>query len=136
MVRAEGWEDRLVWVIEAARNQPYELGVHDCFRLACRSIEALTGVDRWPEFVGYTTKREALAKLAVHGSTFEDAGDWFFGGPRVRPLSARRGDICAYQTADGEKHLGVCLGAAVAVMRPEGLGFVRMDECLCAWRVC
>ena len=134
-MRLEGWEKRLAAVIEAARTEPYVLGQHDCFRVACASVEALTGIDRWPEFAGYTTKREALAKLAAHGSTFEAAGDWFFGSPSVSVRLARRGDICCVQTVDGEKHLGVCLGRDTAVLAPEGLTFVATLLCRCAWRV-
>jgi hypothetical protein len=134
-VRREGWERRLLAVIEAARAKPYALGEHDCFRLACQTVEALTGVDRWPEFAGYRTRREAMRKLAEHGSTFEAAGDWFFGAPRVDVRLARRGDICCVQTVDGEKHLGVCLGAEVALLGPEGLAYTPLLTCRCAWRV-
>lgn len=135
MSRLEGWESRLAAVIEDARAQPYVLGAHDCFRVACRAVEALTGVDRWPAFAGYNTKREALAKLAQFGSSFEAAGDWFFGAPGVDVRLARRGDICCVETADGEKHLGVCLGRDTAVLAAEGLTFVATLLCRCAWRV-
>jgi hypothetical protein len=134
MVRREGWELRLDAVIEAARATPYALGGHDCFRLACRVLEALTGVDRWPEFAGYTTKREALELLAAHGHTFEDAFDAFFACSRVHPLLARRGDIVAL-SAGGEKHLGVCLGHFVAALQPEGLLFLPLGAALCCWRI-
>lgn len=125
-------------MIEGARNRPYVLGEWDCFRLACAAIEALTGEDRWPAFGGYTTKREALAALAQHGSTFEYAGDWFFRGPRINKAFARRGDILALIDPSGKKHLGVCTdGLNVAVMLESGLLFVRLsnEHCLCAWRV-
>lgn len=133
--RIEGWELRLHAVIEAARHQPYVLGEHDCFRLACRVIEALTGIDRWPEFVGYTTKREALAKLAQFGSNFEAAGDWFFGVERGPMKRAMRGDICALTDDVGEKHLAVLVDHRAACMLPQGLLFIDAARCHCAWRV-
>jgi len=135
MVRAEGWERRLSAVIEAARAQPYVLGEHDCFRLACRVIEALTGVDRWPQFAGYKTKRGALAKLARYGSSFEAAGDWFFGAPSVSVKQGRRGDIACLIDDAGEKHLAVVLDHRAACMKPEGLMFVPLKRCACVWRV-
>lgn len=134
-MRLEGWERRLEQAIEAARARPYELGVHDCFSFACHVIQALTGVDRWPEFAGYRTKREAMIKLAERGSSFEAAGDWFFGAPRVGVKLARRGDICCFRDALREKHLGVCLGRRTAVLQTSGLAFVETSECLCAWAV-
>jgi hypothetical protein len=133
-VRRPGWEERLAALIETARHEPYQLGVHDCFRLACRVVEALTGVDRWPQFAGYTTKREALELLAQHGTSFEAAFDWFFGCTHLHRFMARRGDIVALH--DGhEKHLGVCLGHRVAALQPEGLLFLPLDQALCCWRI-
>ena len=134
-MRLPGWEQRLDHAIEAARHAPYALGEHDCFRLACRVIEALTGVDRWPQFAGYRTRRQALARIARHGASFEAAGDWFFGGLRLPALQARRGDIVALATPDGEKHLGVCVGGRVAFLSEDGLMFLSLDRALCGWRV-
>lgn len=133
--RLEGWEQRLQAIIEDARARPYVLGEHDCFRLACRVVEALTGIDRWPEFAGYTTKRGALLALAQYGSSFEDAGDWFFGAPRIDVKQARRGDILALQDDVGEKHLAVCLGHQLACLREDGLLFLKTSAAHCAWRV-
>lgn len=133
--RIEGWESRLAAVLEAARHAPYELGEHDCFRLVCRVIEALTGVDRWPTFAGYRTRGEALRAIATFGSSFEAAFDWFFGAPAVAVATARRGDVLAIATPDGDKHLGVCVGAQAAFLAPQGLLFVPTASCLCAWRV-
>lgn len=139
--RLPGWEARFNAVMEAARNQPYVLGQHDCFRLACRVVEALMGVDRWPAFAGYSTRREALARLAQHGSSFEAAGDWFFGaGNRITPARALRGDIAALLHG-GEKHLGVCLSANLALLAPDGLVFLPLMQgaaqgwITAAWRV-
>jgi len=133
-MRLEGWETRLALVVEEARHAPYALGTHDCFRLACRAVEALTGVDRWPEFAGYTTKREALALLARHGSSFEDAFD-HLAGERIEARLARRGDLVCVQTDDGEKHLGVVTGREAAFLAPQGLIWVPLAACRCGWRV-
>lgn len=134
-MRLDGWEDRLVELIDWARSREYELGEHDCFRFACKVIEALTGIDRWPEFAGYKTRREAMLKLAQYGSSFEAAGDWFFGSPRVEWKWARRGDIIAFATVDGGKHLGICLGADSCGLMDSGLIFFPTAQATCAWRV-
>lgn len=134
-VRREGWERRLLAIVDEARGRPFELGVHDCFRLACRVVQELTGIDRWPEFAGYKTKREELALLARHGSSFEAAMTWFFGAPAVDVRWARRGDVVCAVTADEEKALGVCLGAQAAFLAPEGLVYVPVLTCVCAWKV-
>jgi len=134
MVRLDGWESRLNLVLADARTRPYILGEHDCFRVTCRVIQALTGVDRWPDFAGYTTKREAISGIAKYGRTFETAYDWFFG-ERIELNFARRGDIAAIATPDGEKHLGVVMGKQIYVLYELGLTAVPRRAAHCAWRV-
>ena len=135
-MRIEGWEDRLAAVVESARHVPYKLGQHDCFRLACRVVNALTGIDQWPLWEGkYSTVSDAMRLLAERGSSFEDAFDWFFNSARVSYRLARRGDVLCLQTPDGQKHLGICLGSRAAFLSPTGLLFIPTADALCAWRV-
>ena len=147
-MRLEGWERRLFDVIEDARVQPYVLGEHDCFRVACRVIDALTGIDRWPEFKGYKTRREALRNIATRGKSFTDAGDWFFGVQGMPPALARRGDIAAITTDEPiknneglivgeykEHHLAVVMGKQCAGLTESGLVWLPVKTALCAWRV-
>src|SRR5690349_23490261 len=122
--RLEGWERRYQAVLDATARQPYALGENDCFRLACAMLEALTGVDRWPEFAGqYKTYRESLVLLHQYGSSFDAAFDWFFGVPHCAPGYARRGDIVKVLDANGTAHLGVSTGTQVAVFREHGLSY-------------
>ncbi|TAK45267.1 MAG: hypothetical protein EPO27_10640 [Betaproteobacteria bacterium] len=135
-MRLEGWESRLHAVIEASRHTPYALGTHDCFRVACAVVEALTGVDYWPTWGRYATKREAKRLIASRGhATFEEAFSWLFGTAFSDVRHAQRGDIVCIQTEDGEKHLGVCLGAHAAFTAPEGVLFVPTLTCLGCWRI-
>ena len=135
-MRREGWELRLVAVIEAARQKPYALGTHDCFSFACQAVHALTGIDHWPQWEGrYTTRREALKLLAEYGRTFTDSFTRLFG---VEPASmpfAMRGDIAEYVDARGEAHLGVVIGVGVAVLGEAGLMFLPRVACRHAWRI-
>ena len=135
--RLEGWEQRLAALVQEARGWTYELGVRDCLYLMCRDIEAMTGVDRWPECAGYRTRREMLAGLARHGSTFEKAADWFFGTGRVGVRLARRGDAAAFATPDGSKHLSVVIeGFRMACfVRTAGLVIAPLTAAHAAWKV-
>lgn len=135
-MRCEGWESRLYEILEDARSEPYELGRHDCFRMVCRVVEALTGADRWPQFEGkYATRSQALRLIARYGRGFEAAGDAFFGAPHVPASYAQRGDIVAIRDETGEKHLGVCLGLHSAVLGAEGIRLVPTLTSLCAWKL-
>lgn len=135
-MRREGWETRLVDVIEQARHRPYQLGQHDCFRLACAVVEALTGVDKWPAFEGrYATRGEAVRHIARFGSSFEDAASAFFGAEATHARSARRGDLCAYTDPTGEKHLAVCVGERVAALGESGITWLPLRYCHACWRI-
>lgn len=135
-MRLEGWESRLVAVVDAARDVPYALGGHDCFRLACAVVHALTGGDKWPLFAGrYSTRGEAVRHIARFGSSFEEAASAFFGAETVHPRLARRGDLCAYTDAAGEKHLAVCMGERVAALGESGLVWLQLRACHACWRI-
>lgn len=135
MTRLEGWDDRLAEVIAGAVGRAYVLGEHDCLRVACATVQALTGEDFWPRFAGYKTKREALVAIARVAPSLPEAVSKVLGIEPVTPRLARRGDVCHYQ--DGEDHLGVCIGEHVAILGPDGLLLVPItdDRVPCCWRI-
>jgi hypothetical protein len=135
-MRVDGWEGRLQRVLEAARTAPYVLGHHDCFRVACAAVEALTGINRWPEFSGrYRTKAEARRLMASYGRSFDEVFGRIFDCEGVDPKLARNGDVVKYTDPEGEAHLGVCVGSHVAVLGESGLLFVPREDCGPCWRV-
>jgi hypothetical protein len=137
MKRLPGWEERLGGVFTAATAEPYRLGVHDCLRVACMAVEALTGEDHWPRFArSYATKREALAVIRTRGDSLGEAVSAVLGVPDSDRLLARRGDLVLYRDDAGE-HLGVCGGMQVGVTGPAGLVWVPLIDprCLRAWRI-
>lgn len=136
MTRLEGWESRLAAVLAAADAESYRLGTHDCLRVSCHAVEALTGVDLWPQFAGYTTKREALVVIAHHGRTLFDAVSNVLDVEPCPPLMARRGDIVLVFD-QREHHLGVCAGATVATLMQDGLLYIPLDHSsvLNCWRI-
>jgi hypothetical protein len=134
--RLSGWEDRLAEVIAQARTKSYRLGEHDCFRLACAVVEALTGRDLWSPWAGtYTSKREALRRILEFSTDFTTAASKFFGVEHEPMPLARRGDVCEFRDPLGEQHLGIVLGVNVALLGPEGLRYLPRDACAHAWRI-
>lgn len=151
--RLEGWETRLAAVIEFARGKPYVLGSHDCFRVACMAVQALTGVDLWASWAGrYRTRRQALALVARYARESGIAGGEVAGGADpfciafsrlfatepLPPERVRRGDILEYRDRfenQEQQHLGVCVGAHSAVLGEHGLAFVEITRCTRAWRI-
>ena len=134
--RIEGWESRLAAVVADAALKPYALGEHDCFRVACCAVEALTGADLWAEWAGrYATHTQALRIIAEYGGDFTGSFTKLFGIEPVSVKLARRGDIMEFLTTDGQQHLGVCLCEMVIVLGERGLFYVRITECKHCWRI-
>ena len=135
--RLEGWESRLAAVLEAARGTPYVLGASDCLRLACADVEALTGVDYWQRFAGYSTRRGALVTIARIAGNLGEAVTATLAVSPAPTLSARRGDLVLFRDGEGEDHLGVVAGSRIMVYLPAGLGGVALDHpgALCSWRI-
>jgi hypothetical protein len=136
MTRLEGWEARLEAVLDAYRTRPYTLGHADCLRLACEAIEALTGEAHWHLFRGqYHDEASALWLLGRWGRSWPAAFSAFLGVPPGAPLAARRGDLVTYR--DVQPHLGVCVGAQVALYGPAGLAFADLADAgvVESWRI-
>ena len=138
--RLDGWEGRLAAVIAAARVSEYVLGEADCLRLACRAVEALTGVDYWPRIVGkrgYKTKRGALLIIARIAGSLGEAVTATLGIEPAPTRRAQRGDIVLFRDPDNEDHLGVCIGAQVLLTAPWGSVTLPITDArlLCAWRI-
>jgi len=134
--RLEGWEQRLFETIDAARARPYVVGKADCFRLACEVVTALTGEpSRWPEFEGKYHDEEGANKLVQQHGGFLVGFSSFSGIERVGIKNARRGDVCGYADEKRKLHLGICIGANVALLGPSGLVFVPLESCFCTWRI-
>lgn len=136
MTRLPGWPEALAREVSAAAAQPYRLGEHDCLRFSCRCIEALTGADYWPRFAGYTTRREALRTIARIAPNLGEAVSIVLDADRQPGAFARRGDLVLYRDEAGE-HLGICLGATVAVLGETGLVRVSLGHVgvLGCWRI-
>jgi hypothetical protein len=137
LIRRIDWPERLIAVMEAARLQPYVLGTHDCLRLACAAVEATTDTDFWPRFKGYKTKRQALVTIAKIAPSLAEAVTVTIGVSPSPTLSAQRGDLTLFRDAQGEDHLGVCMGRRVLVTAPEGTLSMALDHpgLLASWRV-
>lgn len=130
-MRVQNWPRLLDDLIQDCQTKTYELGVHDCFTVATQWLYTATGKDRRGEFA-YTTKDEAIALIMSHGG-FESAFSWYFDTPMIGVNHASRGDIVGY--ADRMKHLGICIGARVAVLSEQGMSFVSLSRCFGAWRI-
>lgn len=135
--RRQGWELRLNAVLETARRRPYVLGESDCLRVACETVAALTGVDFWPRFAGYKTRRGALVTIARVAPSLAEAVSVTLGVKQSGVFAAWRGDLLLFRDDSGEDHIGVSCGSTVALTAPEGWLLIPLSHpgLLCSWRV-
>lgn len=135
--RLDGWEARLAEVFKAASAEPYVLGQHDCFSVACAAIKALTGADHWPAWQGtYSTQREALRRIVEFDERgFTAAFSRLFGVLPMAMENARRGDIAAFVDPRGMPHLGIVTGVSVAVLGEQGMLHVNRSACAHVWMI-
>lgn len=135
--RREDWPERLAEVVRQAQDAPYVLGEWDCLQFCCRAIEAMCGVDLWPHFSGYRTKRQALVTIARIAPSFAEAVTTVLAVDPHPVRHALRGDVMFYRDPTGEEHLGLCLGGTAAVLAPDGLLQIPLSDAglLCSWRI-
>ncbi len=133
--RRSGWERRLAAAVEAARDRPFRWGRHDCATFAFDLRRDLTGsYDVAALWRGrYSTALGAARVMRRLGwRSLEAMGRDLLGEPLPSVHLARRGDLVLANTGLG---FGVCLGARVAGIAPEGLVLVALSSCALAWRV-
>ena len=132
-MRRPDWVERLHMIVEAGAAVPFTFGSHDCGRFAARCIDAMTGSDREAELARQYANERTAARFLRREGGIEAAVTARLGDP-ITVLEAGRGDVCLIPGEDGPG-LGVCVGATVAVLRPEGIRYAPLSAALKAWRV-
>ena len=135
--RFPDWPERLMAAVKACDGKPYAYGSHDCFTFACAAVAAMTGTDFYPRFAGYTTKREALRRIARIAPSYGDAVTEVLGIAPTPVASAWRGDVVIYRDATGQDHLGVCMGRMVLFPAEVGTAAIALDHpgLIASWRI-
>jgi hypothetical protein len=133
-MKVSGWEGVLAAAVEAARTRAFVWGAHDCATWAFDLRRDLTGGDDTAALWRgrYRTARGAARVLRRLGwSSMREAGTALLGMPLADVRLAQRGDLVLDPDATS---FGVCLGARVAFLAPEGLALRALTSCTLAWR--
>jgi hypothetical protein len=127
--------ERLLRFLTAARGRGFAYGQWDCCLFCAEWVLASGGVDPAAEYRGRLrkSKRGAYALMRrVSGGDVDAAWTRACGAPMPNPLFARAGDICMVETDQG-RTLGICVGAQIAHLAPEGLAFLPITAAEKAW---
>lgn len=134
MTRFPDWRPRLRAYVSSVSRETFAFGRHDCALFAAGAVAAMTGVDPAAAWRGrYRTAADGLNWLRVAGyaDPFALAGALF---EEVPAAFAQIGDLAEVPGEDGPA-LGVVQGAAIYVIRREGLATVPLTTASRAWRV-
>jgi hypothetical protein len=134
-MKVTGWEVLLAAAVDDARTRSFNWGTHDCATWAFDlRRDMLSGDDTAALWRGrYRTARGAARVMRRLGwASMPEAGVALLGMPLANVRLAQRGDLMLSPDATS---FGVCLGAQVAFLAPEGLTLRALTSCVLAWRV-
>lgn len=131
-MRRHDWAARLHEVIDAHKAREFVWGGADCCLFAARCVDAMTtNAIAYLIRDRYHDERSALKFIAEYGG-LAGAVSRYMGDPSDK--RAVRGDVVLIDGGEGDA-LGVCLGAKVVAMGPDGLRYVPRSEIKMVWSV-
>lgn len=131
MVRHEDWPKRLSQYLADKMKAPFEWGVNDCIMFGAKGIEALTGVNHYQEYVGYTDEQGAKELLKQNGG-IEGIVSKHLGPGHRNILKAKRGDMVLLKIDGFTCGLIDDSGQFIAAVTEEGLTRIPLKR---AWRI-
>lgn len=134
VARVAGWEMRLADYLRSRRGKPFEWGVNDCLTFVAKAIEALTEVDVYAPYAGYTTEEEAYVILDAAGGMRKVLDDTL-GKSHNNPLKSRRGDVVIFKDQGLTCGIVDDSGQFIAAVSKEGLVRVPLKQAIRIWSV-
>lgn len=139
MRKRHDWRQRLREHSHEHMPRPFQWGEWDCCSYAASAIEAMTGVNPWPEIGGYSNAREAAVAIRKHGTSGLHAlldmvaGRW--GWEEIAPDDAAFGDL-VLMTQDAGTKLVLAIQYHEAPIGPSRRGLeTSQGQAIAAWRV-
>jgi len=137
LTRREDWPSRLAAALEAARDKPFQWGVHDCGLFAADCVLAMTDVDPAAMYRGqYSDEAGAVETMYLLSNGGLRAAWTKALGPAMNNVRmARRGDVALVSVDGAEEITGVVVGSRVACLARDGLVMIPSRCVVAAWAV-
>ena len=130
MIRISNWECALSEYLMSKRKEPFEYGVNDCCLFAAGAVEAITGENPIPEFIGkYDSLKTSIRALREIGAgDLEKTMDSKF---TAIPIGhGQTGDLAFHDNS-----VGVIIDADALFVSDEGPVRISRDQWSKAWSV-
>lgn len=131
MVRYENWPQRLSAYLSFMRNEPFEWGKNDCVLYSMKGVEALTGINVYQQYIGYTDEAGAQ-KIIEDNSTIEQLVSKHLGESHRNFMKARRGDVVLVKSPELTCGIVDDSGEYIAVITKKGYMRLPLRK---AWRI-
>jgi len=132
MIKKPNWSQAMWTAIEARAATPFAWGSNDCCLFVAHVVDAMTN-GRFVQQLSqrYTDHASALRYIASEGGIGPAVSEYLGQASRIRP---QRGDVVLWAGDKGET-LGLCVGAELAAMGPDGVVFVPKSLTLETWTI-
>jgi hypothetical protein len=110
---------------------PFKWGYNDCILFSAKGYEALTGIDYYSQYLGYSTENGARSRLKENGG-FEGIIGQHIGPGHRHILKAKRGDVVLLKIPDLTCGLVDDSGQFVVAPGPQGIKRLPLTK---AWRI-
>ena len=129
-MRLSNWEVHLSEYVLSKKSERFEYGVNDCCLFAAGAVEAITGENPIPEFIGaYDSLKTSIKALKTIGAgTLENTMDAKF--TEIQIGYAQTGDLAFH---DGS--IGVIIDGDALFVSDDGLVRISRDKWAKAWSV-
>ncbi len=130
-MRIQGWESLLVAHVEAAQEQEFRWGEHDCALWCAKWVFLATGRNLFEDWTAkYSSERQLKSLMKKRG--FADVAAIADAAAARKPIAfAMRGDILLHPSGV----LGICTGTDGVFIVKQGVITERTSRCVTAWSV-
>lgn len=124
-MRLNNWPDKMWREVERWQSVPFEWGSNDCCLFVARVTDAMCGSCHAETLATHYHDEASAVQYIKASGGIGPAVSQYIGQPeRKRPT---RGDVVLFDGPHGDT-LGICVGAVIAAMGPEGV--VMLPKCV------